>query len=230
VRLEIPKKNLIDWLWQHGEMPLPPYIKSRDPMRDKNRYQAVWADPEQNGSAAAPTASLHFDLELERTLQNRGVIFLNTYLHVGLGTFEPVRVEKLSAHELHSEKMFIQRESAKALKNPEQSFLAVGTTALRTLESAAHFLDAERSKNLSELDLKCDQYENIVGSTRLFVRPGYEFKRTKHLWTNFHLPESTLFVLVSCFAGSRKLALEAYQHAIEHKYRFFSYGDASLWI
>lgn len=220
---------LTELLEKVGEMPLPPYIKERSPSRDKDRYQTVWAIKEEQKSVAAPTASLHFSESLVQDIQNLGVTFADTLLHVGLGTFEPVRVDRLSEHTLHSERIFVQAQEIKRietqLKN-NKPLLCLGTTALRNLESLPLLQNPARP----ELEYSYSEEGHISGRTRLFVKPGFEFRYTSALFTNFHLPESTLFVLVSTFAGSLKLAQEAYKHAIQKKYRFFSYGDASLWI
>ena len=202
-----------EFLESVGEMPLPPYIKNRNQARDRERYQSVWADESKTKSAAAPTASLHFTPELVSKLEAAGVRFADLYLHVGLGTFAPVRVELLSQHTMHSEALEVS-ETTRALVSQAAtpSCVAIGTTALRAVESLPRG-DAPTPT-----------------STNLFVKPGFEFRYTRHLWTNFHLPESTLLVMIATFAGSLELALEAYQHAVDRKYRFFSYGDASIWI
>jgi len=223
---------LMELLAQIGEMPLPPYIRSRDAMRDRERYQSVWARNDKIGSVAAPTASLHFTESLVASLRSSGASFSDIVLHVGLGTFAPVRVENLSEHELHAEPLEVEPEAFRELSEAsgtslESSHLVpLGTTALRTLESLP-------LRNLAAgpgAELQRGPDGTWRGSTRLFVRPGFQVRYSKALFTNFHLPESTLFVLVSTFAGSRKLALEAYAHAIRARYRFFSFGDASLWI
>jgi len=194
-----------------GQMPLPPYIKSK--LEDKERYQTVYAKNE--GSAAAPTAGLHFTPELLAKIKNHGVEIVEILLHVGLGTFRPVKVEKIEEHEMHPEYYRVSEEAAgkinKALKE-KRRVIAVGTTSVRTLESA---------------------YENGVlageGWTDIFIYPGYEFKVISGLLTNFHLPKSTLIMLVSALAG-RENILKAYNHAVNNRYRFFSFGDAMLII
>jgi S-adenosylmethionine:tRNA ribosyltransferase-isomerase len=216
-------------LAQVGEMPLPPYIKKREAARDLARYQPVWALGEHEKSVAAPTASLHFTPELLDALKQSGVEFADSVLHVGLGTFEPVRCEKLSEHELHDERIFVAAEDLRKLDErarAKRPILCVGTTALRCLESLPLAGESLRP------EVRCERLGDgsLSGRTRLFVKPGFEFRYTSALLTNFHLPESTLFVLVATFANSRTLAQEAYAHAIEKKYRFFSYGDASLWV
>lgn len=193
-----------------GEMPLPPYIKER--LEDPDRYQTVYA--EENGSAAAPTAGLHFTKELLEKIQAKGVELVYLTLHVGLGTFRPVSVENIEEHEMHSE-FYRLTEAAAAKLNEVRSnggrIVAVGTTSIRTLETIGTKFDGE---------IKADS-----GWTDIFITPGYTFKVVEAFSTNFHLPKSTLVMLVSAFAG-KELTLAAYQHAIDEKYRFFSFGDA----
>lgn len=224
--LSIPISTLLS---QVGEMPLPPYIRSREAKRDHDRYQPVWALDGQDKSVAAPTASLHFTPELVASLQGAGVEFADAILHVGLGTFEPVRCEKLSEHTLHDERFFVGASDLARLEKQvreNKPILCVGTTALRTLESLPLAGQAIRG------EVRCEKNPDgsLSGRTHIFVKPDFEFRYTQALLTNFHLPESTLFVLLARFAGSRALAREAYAHAVEKRYRFFSYGDASLWI
>lgn len=193
-----------------GEMPLPPYIKER--LDDPDRYQTVYA--KESGSAAAPTAGLHFTQELLEKIQAKGVELVYLTLHVGLGTFRPVSVENIAEHEMHSE--FYRLTEASAVKLNEVraaggKIVAVGTTSIRTLETIGTKFDGE---------IQADS-----GWTNIFITPGYEFKIVQAFSTNFHLPKSTLVMLVSAFAG-RDLTLTAYQHAINEKYRFFSFGDA----
>ncbi|MBP1046834.1 tRNA preQ1(34) S-adenosylmethionine ribosyltransferase-isomerase QueA [Enterococcus sp. BWM-S5] len=193
-----------------GEMPLPPYIKER--LDDPDRYQTVYA--KENGSAAAPTAGLHFTQELLEKIQAKGVQLVYLTLHVGLGTFRPVSVENIAEHEMHSEFYRLTEEAAETLTNVRAAggkIVAVGTTSIRTLETIGTKFDGE---------IKADS-----GWTNIFITPGYEFKIVQAFSTNFHLPKSTLVMLVSAFAG-RNLTLAAYQHAINEKYRFFSFGDA----
>ncbi|MGL9892097.1 tRNA preQ1(34) S-adenosylmethionine ribosyltransferase-isomerase QueA [Enterococcus mundtii] len=193
-----------------GEMPLPPYIKER--LEDPDRYQTVYA--EENGSAAAPTAGLHFTTELLDEIKAKGVELVYLTLHVGLGTFRPVSVDKIEEHEMHSEFYRLTEESATRLNQVRQNggkIVAVGTTSIRTLETIGTKFDGE---------IKADS-----GWTDIFITPGYEFKVVEAFSTNFHLPKSTLVMLVSAFAG-RELTLSAYQHAIDERYRFFSFGDA----
>ena len=193
-----------------GEMPLPPYIKER--LEDKERYQTVYA--KENGSAAAPTAGLHFTEELMQKIREKGVNIVPVTLHVGLGTFRPVSVDSLEDHKMHSEYYNVSKETAdmiEATKKAGKRVIAVGTTSIRTLETVAR-----------------DNNGNVVpasGWTDIFISPGYEFRVVNAFVTNFHLPKSTLVMLVSAYLG-REFTLEAYQHAIEERYRFFSFGDA----
>lgn len=193
-----------------GEMPLPPYIKER--LDDPDRYQTVYA--KENGSAAAPTAGLHFTQDLLKQIEAKGVKLVYLTLHVGLGTFRPVSVDNIEEHTMHSEFYKLSEEAAQTLNQVRQSggrIIAVGTTSIRTLETIGSKFDG---------DIQADS-----GWTDIFIKPGYTFKVVDAFSTNFHLPKSTLVMLVSAFA-SRELVLEAYQHAIEEKYRFFSFGDA----
>ena len=192
-----------------GQMPLPPYITHR--LEDKNRYQTVYAKIE--GSAAAPTAGLHFTNELLKQIKEKGVKVVSVTLHVGLGTFRPVQVENILDHKMHSEYYEVNEETAKILNETKANggrIISVGTTSTRTLESVTD--------------------ENGIvhagsGETQIFIYPGYKFKAIDGLITNFHLPKSTLIMLVSALAG-RKNVLNAYKEAVEKKYRFFSFGDA----
>lgn len=193
-----------------GEMPLPPYIKER--LEDPDRYQTVYA--KENGSAAAPTAGLHFTPELLKKIADKGVKLVYLTLHVGLGTFRPVSVDNIADHEMHSEFYRLTEEAAAQLNDVRANggkIVAVGTTSIRTLETIGTKFDD---------DIKADS-----GWTSIFITPGYQFKVVQAFSTNFHLPKSTLVMLVSAFAG-RDLTLEAYQHAIDERYRFFSFGDA----
>ncbi|WP_291293467.1 tRNA preQ1(34) S-adenosylmethionine ribosyltransferase-isomerase QueA [Enterococcus sp.] len=193
-----------------GEMPLPPYIKER--LEDPDRYQTVYA--KENGSAAAPTAGLHFTPELLEKIADKGVKLVYLTLHVGLGTFRPVSVDNIADHEMHSEFYRLTEEAAAQLNEVRANggkIVAVGTTSIRTLETIGSKFDGE---------IKADS-----GWTSIFITPGYQFKVVQAFSTNFHLPKSTLVMLVSAFAG-RDLTLEAYHHAIEERYRFFSFGDA----
>lgn len=198
-------------LEQLGEMPLPPYITHQ--LKDPGRYQTVYAKWE--GSAAAPTAGLHFTLPILEEIEKMGVSIARVTLHVGLGTFRPVRVEKVEEHHMHSEYYQVGEEAARTINQAKAAggrIIAVGTTSCRTLESAA---DAEGMLHPGS------------GWTDIFIYPGYRFRMTDGLVTNFHLPESTLLLLVSAFAG-REQVMAAYKEAIKERYRFFSFGDAML--
>lgn len=193
-----------------GEMPLPPYIKER--LEDPDRYQTVYA--KENGSAAAPTAGLHFTPELLQAIEAKGVKLIYLTLHVGLGTFRPVSVDNIAEHEMHSEFYRLTQEAAdqlNAVRANGGKIVAVGTTSIRTLETIGTKFNGE---------IKADS-----GWTDIFITPGYEFKVVQAFSTNFHLPKSTLVMLVSAFAGQEN-TLAAYQHAIDERYRFFSFGDA----
>ena len=194
---------------QLGQMPLPPYITHR--LQDKNRYQTVYA--KHSGSAAAPTAGLHFTEELLREIQEKGVNIARVTLHVGLGTFRPVKAEEITEHHMHSEFYQMDEEAAQKLNRAKKEghrVICVGTTSCRTVESAAD----------ENGYLKAGS-----GFTEIFIYPGYRFKVMDSLITNFHLPESTLIMLVSALAG-REQVLAAYQEAVRERYRFFSFGDA----
>jgi S-adenosylmethionine:tRNA ribosyltransferase-isomerase len=194
-----------------GTMPLPPYIKTQ--LEDRERYQTVYSKIE--GSAAAPTAGLHFTKELMDKIRDKGVKIGFITLHVGLGTFRPVKVEKIEEHEMHSEYYEISQEIVDIIHNAklnDKKVFAVGTTTVRTLETAAYDIGKLRPNS---------------GWTDIFIYPGYKFKIVDSIITNFHLPESTLLMLVSAFSDRKKI-LYAYQEAIENKYRFFSFGDAML--
>lgn len=193
-----------------GEMPLPPYIHEK--LKDRERYQTVYA--KENGSAAAPTAGLHFTKELLAQIEAKGVKVVYLTLHVGLGTFRPVSVDNVDEHKMHSEFYTLSEEAANTLRQVKASghrVVAVGTTSIRTLETIGSKFNGE---------IKADS-----GWTNIFIKPGYDWKVVDAFSTNFHLPKSTLVMLVSAFAG-RELVLSAYQHAIDEKYRFFSFGDA----
>lgn len=193
-----------------GEMPLPPYIHEK--LDDRERYQTVYA--KESGSAAAPTAGLHFTKELLAEIQAKGVHLVYLTLHVGLGTFRPVSVDNLDEHEMHSEFYQLSEEAAATLRSVKENggrVIAVGTTSIRTLETIGSKFDG--------------QIQADSGWTNIFIKPGYEWKVVDAFSTNFHLPKSTLVMLVSAFAG-RELVLDAYHHAIQEHYRFFSFGDA----
>ena len=192
-----------------GQMPLPPYITHQ--LKDKNRYQTVYA--EHDGSAAAPTAGLHFTPELLEEIQVKGVRLAHVTLHVGLGTFRPVKVEDVSQHHMHSEYYVVEEEQARLINDTRAAggrVICVGTTSCRTLESAADEDGILRAGS---------------GWTDIFIYPGYRFKIMDALITNFHLPESTLLMLVSAFADKEKI-MKAYEEAVRQRYRFFSFGDA----
>lgn len=196
-----------------GEMPLPHYIKKQ--IENKERYNTVYA--EFNGSAAAPTAGLHFTKELMQKLRDKGVIFTEVLLHVGLGTFRPVKAEDITEHKMHSEYYEISADAAEEInraKREGRRVIAVGTTSVRVLETCA---DAD------------GMFKAGFGETDIFIYPGYKFKAVDGLITNFHLPESTLIMLVSAFMG-REEALEMYKTAVKEKYRFFSFGDSTFII
>ena len=193
-----------------GEMPLPPYIHEK--LADRERYQTVYA--KENGSAAAPTAGLHFTEELLEQIAAKGVKLVYLTLHVGLGTFRPVSVDSLDDHEMHSEFYSLSEEAAQTLRQVKAKggrVIAVGTTSIRTLETIGSKFQG--------------QIQADSGWTNIFIKPGYDWKVVDAFSTNFHLPKSTLVMLVSAFAG-RSLTLEAYEHAIAERYRFFSFGDA----
>ncbi len=203
-----------DWLDKHGHIPLPPYIKREDTNEDRERYQTVYA--EKTGSVAAPTAGLHFTKEILRQLKLRNIEVVSVTLHVGQGTFIPVRTENVEEHKMHREEYEISEYTAgridKALKEGRK-ILAVGTTSVRTIESA--------------WDSKSNSIIPGKASTDIYIYPGYKFQVADQMLTNFHTPDSSLILLVSAFAGKDNIS-RAYKTAIEEKYRFFSYGDAML--
>jgi S-adenosylmethionine:tRNA ribosyltransferase-isomerase len=200
------------WLEAHGHLPLPPYIRRPDSDADAERYQTIYA--RETGSAAAPTAGLHFTRELLDALEDHDVELAFVTLEVGLGTFLPVRVDNVADHKMHTERYGISAPAAAAINRAKaegRPLLAVGTTSLRTLEAA----------------WKPEGFLEGWGSTDIFITPGYRFRAVDQLFTNFHTPESTLLMLVCAFAGQEFL-LESYRHAVTERYRFFSYGDAML--
>ncbi|MGL4981614.1 MAG: tRNA preQ1(34) S-adenosylmethionine ribosyltransferase-isomerase QueA [Treponemataceae bacterium] len=202
------------WFEKNGHVPLPPYIKREDTAHDSERYQTIYAS--DVGSAAAPTAGLHFTHEIMQDLHAKGIETAFVTLHVGLGTFLPVRSTSIEDHKMHEEFFYISEEVAQKItqaKKDKRPILAVGTTSMRTLESA--------------WDEKTQSLKSGNQSTRIFIYPGYQFKCVDMLFTNFHTPESTLVMLVSAFAGKENL-FNAYSEAIKHNYRFYSYGDATL--
>ena len=200
---------LMEILDELGSMPLPPYIHEK--LKDKDRYQTVYA--KNYGSAAAPTAGLHFTTDLLDNLQKKGVKILFITLHVGLGTFRPVKVDNVLEHKMHSEKYSMSKEVADTLNKAKEEgkrIISVGTTTTRTLETVYS---------------KYNKFKECSGSTDIFIYPGYEFKAIDSLITNFHLPKSTLIMLVSALAGKDNI-LNAYKEAVNEKYRFFSFGDS----
>ena len=202
-------ENFFATLDKIGQMPLPPYITEE--LKDKERYQTVYSH--ELGSAAAPTAGLHFTKELMQRIKDKGVSIAYVTLHVGLGTFRPVKVDDVTNHKMHSEHYEIPEETARLINETKKNggrVIAVGTTSCRTLESVASFYG---------------EIKPCEGFTDIFIYPGYEFKVLDGLITNFHLPESTLIMLVSAFAGYDNV-MNAYKTAVEEKYRFFSFGDA----
>ena len=203
------KGILLEILDRLGEMPLPPYIHEK--LQEKDRYNTVYA--KNIGSAAAPTAGLHFTKELLEELKNEGVIITNVTLHVGLGTFRPVEVDDIKDHHMHTEYYEMSQDSADILnqaKKDGRRIIAVGTTSTRTLETIMN---------------KYGEFKECSGNTDIFIYPGYEFKAIDCLITNFHLPKSTLVMLVSAFS-KKEFVLHAYEEAIKNNYRFFSFGDA----
>jgi S-adenosylmethionine:tRNA ribosyltransferase-isomerase len=192
-----------------GHVPLPPYIHRQDAVTDRERYQTIFA--RQRGSVAAPTAGLHFTPEVLERIRSRGVRIAYVTLHVGLGTFAPVRVERVEDIHLHTERYTLSEETARELNGAQREgrrIIAAGTTAVRTLEHCA--LEGEFAPH--------------SGSTNIFISPGFRFRAVRALLTNFHLPQSTLLMLVSAFGGTQNV-LTAYRHAVTARYRFFSYGD-----
>ncbi len=204
------QRSAIEWLEQIGRMPLPPYIEREAAAEDGERYQTVYA--RHKGAVAAPTAGLHFTESLLQKLQRREVEQGFVTLHVGAGTFQPMRVEKIEEHVMHSEWCEVSSELCRQVEQTRERggrVVAVGTTAVRSLETAS----------------SSGRLEPFCGETDIFITPGYAFRTVDALLTNFHLPESTLMMLVTAFAGYDRV-MAAYQHAIEQRYRFFSYGDA----
>ena len=250
-------KFYFEGIWEEildklGEMPLPPYITHK--LQDKNRYQTVYAKNE--GSAAAPTAGLHFTEEMLKDIEARGIRIARLTLHVGLGTFRPVKVDKIEEHHMHSEYFELSEEAADVINETRRCggrVISVGTTSTRTLETVATRLEAERAKAGagpesdagqvpgseqaadagqvpgSEQALDAPVVRAMSGWTDIFIYPGYRFRVVDALITNFHLPESTLIMLVSAFYN-REGVLAAYDEAVRERYRFFSFGDASLWL
>lgn len=213
--------NVFDVLDKVGKMPLPPYMKREEETEDRERYQTVYANP--LGSMAAPTAGLHFTDELLAQIESAGAKIVKITLHVGAGTWMPVKTENLDEHKMHSEWCCITPEQADIINNAAR-VIAVGTTSLRTLESAHQLVLKEKFPSAGG-ELK--RILPICQTTNIFITPGYRFGAVDVLLTNFHLPKSTLFMLVSAFAGLSEMKT-AYAHAVKEKYRFFSYGDCCL--
>jgi S-adenosylmethionine:tRNA ribosyltransferase-isomerase len=210
--LDFLTDSLLDLLDNVGHIPLPPYIERGDEQADLERYQTVFA--KEDGAVAAPTAGLHFDDELLSSLKEKGINHCFVTLHVGAGTFQPVKVDEITDHKMHSEYFEIDQITVDQINQTKKNggrVIAVGTTAVRSIESAA----------------KSGALKATKEETDIFIYPGYEFKIVDMLITNFHLPKSSLLMLVSAFIGRERM-MEIYQHAIKNKYRFFSYGDAML--
>lgn len=210
--IDFAPRAVAEVLQQSGHMPLPPYIERPDREQDRERYQTVYAT--EPGAVAAPTAGLHFDEALLQRLEQKGIQSGFVTLHVGAGTFQPVRVDDIAEHRMHQEWCSIDADLCEQIRRTRGQggrIVAVGTTSVRVLETAAHNGDIEP----------------FSGDTDIFIRPGYQFRIVDALITNFHLPESTLLMLVSAFAGYDNI-MQAYRHAIMQQYRFFSYGDAML--
>ncbi|HEY1137895.1 MAG TPA: tRNA preQ1(34) S-adenosylmethionine ribosyltransferase-isomerase QueA, partial [Xanthomonadaceae bacterium] len=211
LRFHVPGA-LESWLQKAGRLPLPPYIQRAPGQDDDERYQTVFA--RELGAVAAPTAGLHFDDALLATLREQGVEFGHVTLHVGAGTFQPMRVDNIHEHHMHSEWLNVGAalvEQVRATRARGGRVIAVGTTVVRALESA----------------MRDGELQPFAGETQIFIFPGYRIRSVDAMVTNFHLPESTLLMLVSAFAGKDRV-FEAYRHAVEQRYRFFSYGDAML--
>ena len=206
------KDTVLDLLSRYGHMPLPPYITRDDELEDRERYQTVYAEKE--GAVAAPTAGLHFDEALLEAIRAKGIQIAFVTLHVGAGTFQPVRVDQIEDHHMHSEYLEVSEvvcEQVRETKANGGRVVAVGTTSVRCLETAS----------------QTGEIQQYQGETDIFIYPGYTFKTVDLLITNFHLPQSTLLMLVSAFSGQSAIR-DAYQEAVKNKYRFFSYGDAML--
>lgn len=213
VQLQVDQGSLATAIQNHGALPLPPYITESDPQQDQHRYQTVFS--RHPGAVAAPTAGLHFTKRLLARLRARGVETATVTLHVGPGTFQPVREERLSQHPMHGERCNLSPKAARQINKARARggrVIAIGTTALRVLESAA---------------VKHGHVQPFSGQTNLFILPGYRFRAVDALITNFHLPRSTLLMLVAAFIGKRRMDRD-YAHAIARGYRFYSYGDAML--
>ena len=215
--------DLADHFMRQGHLPLPPYIRRPDQDSDRERYQTVYSREDKLGSAAAPTAGLHFSPELKASLASAGFGWSELTLYVGYGTFSPVRVQDIREHVMHREYIEIPEQTAAAIreaKSQGRPVVAVGTTSARALEGAF-------AQTRNQAGAQAGEVAAFSGWTDIFMRPGYEFKVVEHLLTNFHLPGSSLIMLVSALAG-RETVLEAYRQAVEERMRFFSYGDAML--
>jgi len=213
-QVELVRGKMNDFLEKYGHVPLPPYIGRGDEEKDKNDYQTVFA--EIQGSSAAPTAGLHFTEDMLRRIKEKGASFADIVLHVGLGTFAPVKTEFIEQHKMHEEYFSAKPEECEKLnfaKKNKVPVLALGTTSLRVLETI--------------YDYENKMFKSGEGKTDIFIYPPYKVKSADMMITNFHLPKSTLLMLVSAFAGKENI-MNAYKHAIENRYRFFSYGDAML--
>ena len=216
--IQFPFQLQEDWFERNGHIPLPPYIRREDDDTDSERYQTIYA--KETGSSACPTAGLHFTEPVLTRLREKGVDLAWLTLHVGLGTFLPVRTENIEDHKMHTETYFIESDAVEKINTAKlngNKIVCVGTTSVRTIESATYYDEEKKSYLLKE----------CKGETNIFIYPGYEFKLVDSLITNFHLPGSTLIMLVSAFA-SREIVLNAYEEAVKEKYRFFSFGDASF--
>ena len=206
-----PVKEVLD---QYGMVPLPPYIKRRSNKSDLTRYQTVYADPSKQNSVASPTAGLHFELDHLEDLRKEGINFINVTLDIGFGTFQPIKEDNIKNHVIHKEKIEVTTEAVQKILKTKlrgSKVIAVGTTVLRCLESLS---------KINNGTLKA-----FTGETDIFIYPGFKFKVVDALITNFHLPSSSLFILVCAFGGTKRMQA-AYKHAIQKEYRFFSYGDA----
>jgi S-adenosylmethionine:tRNA ribosyltransferase-isomerase len=227
-RIRVPGP-VLDFFERWGQVPLPPYIQRAASELDQQRYQTIFA--RERGAVAAPTASLHFDEPLLAELQARGVGLAFVTLHVGAGTFQPVREDDVESHVMHAERASVSAATCEAISRARAAgrrVVAAGTTVVRALESAALSASADHAPDVHAREAQpnrcCAPWS---GDTRLFIKPGFRFRVVDALLTNFHLPESTLLMLVCAFAG-RGHTLAAYRHAVEERYRFFSYGDAML--
>jgi S-adenosylmethionine:tRNA ribosyltransferase-isomerase len=216
IQAQLTWSGRLDDIFQaYGHMPLPPYIRREDEPKDRDRYQTVYAAQDQPGSVAAPTAGLHFSTEILSALKEKGVDWVELTLHVGYGTFSPVRCQDIRQHEMHPEYVELGAEAAACITRAQiegRPIVALGTTSVRALEGIA---------------LECGQIQPFAGWIDIFIYPGFPFRVVDHLLTNFHLPGSSLILMASALAG-RKTLLAVYKQAVAQGYRFFSYGDAML--